>query len=109
MVSFEQKSAPPTGGLKKVENRPIILTQNLLNWMGYKGKNLSNKQEKFCKTLRSLDIPYDEIDYTHPLALEYPCVQREIQVMTKNNLERKRWICMNQRSFRKYCRGSIQA
>jgi hypothetical protein len=96
------KFQPPLqGGLTMVENRPIIVTQNLLNWMGYKGRNLSDKQDNFCKTLRSLNIPYEEIDYTHPLALEYPCVQKEMKLIPKNNLERKKWICMDQRSFKK--------
>ena len=37
MVSFEQKQPPPTGGVKMVKKSPIILTQNLLEWLGYKG------------------------------------------------------------------------
>jgi hypothetical protein len=38
VVSFKQKSPPPAGGVKKVEVQPIIITSNLLEWMGYKDK-----------------------------------------------------------------------
>jgi hypothetical protein len=51
--------------------------------MGYKDLAVSDKQEKFCKLLRSLEIPYTEISYDHPLAIEYPCVQREAQFIAK--------------------------
>ncbi|CCV01950.1 hypothetical protein IIV22A_106L [Invertebrate iridescent virus 22] len=96
------KSHPPLGGVvKKVELRPIIITSNLLEWMGYKGRGSADKQGKFCKTLRSLDIPYDEIGYDHPLAIEYPCVQQEIKTIPKNALNQKKWIYMDQRSFKK--------
>jgi hypothetical protein len=44
------KVQPPRGGgLKKVESRPIILTQNLLNWMGYKGRDIADRQDRFNK------------------------------------------------------------
>jgi hypothetical protein len=68
--------------------------------MGYKGRGLSDKQGKFSKYLRSLDIAYDEIDHTHPLAIEYPCVQNEAKLIPKQ-LDQKRWICMDQRDFKK--------
>jgi hypothetical protein len=48
------KSQPSLqAGLKKVENQPIIVTQNLLEWMGYKGRNISDMQLSFSKALRS--------------------------------------------------------
>jgi hypothetical protein len=85
-----------------VENQPIIVTQNLLEWMGYKGRDQSDKQEHFSRLLESLKISYDEIDYKHPLAIEYPGVQKESkQLMLSNNLEKKRWICMDPRAFKK--------
>lgn len=97
------KSRPPQlGGPEKVENQPIIVTQNLLEWMGFKGRNLSDKQERFSRVLRSHEIPYDEIGYQHPLALEYPCVQKEAeQLKLSFNLDKKKWICMDQRAFKK--------
>jgi hypothetical protein len=79
-------------GLTKVENRPIIVTQNLLEWMGFKGKDNSIKQFNFSKVLRSHEISYDEIGYDHPLTIEYPRVQREAQLMPANNITRKKWI-----------------
>jgi hypothetical protein len=96
------KNQPPQlGGLMKVKNQPIIVTQNLLEWMGFKGRNLSDKQERFSRVLRSHEIPYEEIGFQHPLAIEYPCVQKEVQMIPKNNLDRKVWFCMDQRSFKK--------
>jgi len=79
----------------------IVITQSLLDWMGYKGRRgWADKQDKFLKTLRSLEIPYEEIDYIHPLVLEYPCVQKEIKMLSRN-IERKKWICMEPRAFKK--------
>ena len=97
------KSMPSLeGGHDKVKNQPIIITQNLLEWMGYKGRDLSDKQGRFSKALRSFEISYYEIGYNHPFATEYPCVQREVKsIAKKNNRERKRWICMEQRAFKK--------
>jgi hypothetical protein len=69
--------------------------------MGYRGKDVSTKQEKFCKLLRSLEIPYDEIGYNHPLAIEYPCVQHEAQLIPVNNITRKKWISMDVKAFKK--------
>ena len=97
---LSKSNPPPRGGVGLVKNRPIIITQNLLEWMGYKGRGLSDKQGKFSKYLRSLDIAYDEIDHTHPLAIEYPCVQNEAKLIPKQ-LEQKRWICVDQRNFKK--------
>jgi hypothetical protein len=85
-----------------VENQPIIVTQNLLEWMGYKGRDQADKQEHFSRLLESLKISYDEIDYKHPLAIEYPGVQKESkQLILSNNLEKKKWICMDPRAFKK--------
>jgi hypothetical protein len=53
------------------------------------------------KLLESLKIEYEEIDYKHPLAIEYPCIQKEVQTIPKNNIDRKRWICMDIRAFKK--------
>ena len=97
---------PPRGGPEKVKNRPqnmpIIVTQNLLDWMGYKGRGVADKQGKFSKLLRSLEIEYQEIDCKHPLAIEYPCVQKESdQLKLSFNLDKKRWICVDQRAFKK--------
>ena len=51
------RSQPPLqGGLTEVNNRPFILTQSLLEWMGYKGRGISDKQDKFCRFLESLKI-----------------------------------------------------
>ncbi|CCV02254.1 hypothetical protein IIV30_059R [Invertebrate iridescent virus 30] len=101
---LSKSNSPLWGGVEKVEKQPkimpIIVTSNLLEWMGYKGKNLSTKQEKFCKLLRSLEILYNEIGYDHPLAIEYPCVQREAQLIPKQ-LKQKKWICMDVKAFKK--------
>jgi hypothetical protein len=77
------------GALVKVEKQPIILTQNLLEWMGYKGRKEADKQKNFCKLLRNLEISSYEIGYDHPLAIEYPCVQKEAQLIPPNNINRK--------------------
>jgi hypothetical protein len=73
----------------------------MLEWMGYKGRDQSDKQKNFCKLLRNLEIPYDEIGYDHPLAIEYPCVQREAQLIPANNITRKKWISMDVKAFKK--------
>lgn len=95
-------NSPQLGGVNKVDNQPqnIVVTQNLLEWMGFKGRNVSDKQERFSRVLRSHQILYEEIGYQHPLALEYPCIQKEIKLIPKQ-LEQKKWICMDQRAFKK--------
>ncbi|CCV02065.1 hypothetical protein IIV25_047L [Invertebrate iridovirus 25] len=100
---LSKSNPPPRGGVGLVKNRPkmpIIITQNLLDWMGYKGRGVADKQGKFSKLLRSLEIEYQEIGYQHPLAIEYPCIQKEIKLIPKQ-LEQKKWICMEPRAFKK--------
>jgi hypothetical protein len=67
--------------------------------MGYKGRNISDKQNDFIKLLERLNVPYEEIDYKHPLVIEYPCVQTEANLIPKQ-IEQKRWICMEPRAFK---------
>ena len=70
--------------------------------MGYKGRKDADKQDHFLRFLESLKVPYQEIDYQHPLAIEYPCTQQESeQLKLSNNLEKKKWICMEPRAFKK--------
>lgn len=97
------KSRPPhVGGPTRDANRPIIVTQNLLDWMGFQGRDLSDKQEKFSRVLKRNEIAYEEIGYTHPLVIEYPCVQVESeQLLLSNNQEKKKWICLGVRDFKK--------
>ncbi|ADO00431.1 hypothetical protein WIV_gp088 [Wiseana iridescent virus] len=98
---LSKNQGAPRGALEKIGGRPIILTQNLLEWMGYKGRKEADKQGKFCKLLRSLEIEYEEIGFEHPLAIEYPCVQKEVKTIGVNNLEKKKWISMDVRAFKK--------
>jgi len=92
----------PGAAPNMVEDRPIIVTQNLIDWMGYKGRKEADRQLSFYRFLESLNIPYNEIDYQHPLALEYPGVNQESeQLKLSNNLEKKRWIVMEPRAFKK--------
>ena len=88
-------------GLTMVRNHPFIITQNIIEWMGFEGRDISDKHLSFIKVLKRNTIPYYEIDCNHPFALEYSCVQREIQTIPKNNLDKKRWICMDPKDFKK--------
>ena len=92
---------PHLGGPEVVRNHPFIITQNIIEWMGFEGRDISDKQERFARMLKRNTIPYYEIDCNHPFALEYSCVQREIQTIPKNNLDKKRWICMDPKDFKK--------
>ena len=75
-------------GPEVIRNHPFII-------------DISDKQERFARMLKRNTIPYYEIDCNHPFALEYSCVQREIQTIPKNNLDKKRWICMDPKDFKK--------
>ena len=90
----------PGEALNVVQNSPIVVTQNLIEWLGYKGRKQADRQNDFTKLLDSLKVPYKEIDCKHPLAIEYPCVQEEVNLIPKNNIERKRWIYMEVRAFK---------
>ena len=91
----------PGEALNVVQNSPFIVTQNIIEWMGYKGRKQADKQNDFIKLLDSLKIPYGEIDCTNPLAIEYPCVQNEIEYLkVSNNLEKKKWIFSNEKNIR---------
>ncbi|AHL67628.1 BRO-like protein [Chloriridovirus anopheles1] len=97
---LSKANSPHMGGVGVVEKRPIIATQNLLEWMGFQGKDLSDKQEKFSRVLIRNNIPYTEIGYDHPLAIEYPCVQKEARLIPKQ-VDQKRWLCLELREFKK--------
>ena len=70
--------------------------------MGFEGRDISDKHLSFIKVLKRNTIPYYEIDCNHPFALEYSCVQREAkQLELSHNLDKKRWICMDPKDFKK--------
>ena len=89
-------------GPEVIRNHPFIITQNIIEWMGFEGRDISDKQERFARMLKRNTIPYYEIDCNHPFALEYSCVQREAkQLELSHNLDKKRWICMDPKDFKK--------
>src|SRR5574343_285947 len=90
------------GGPEVVRNHPLIITQNIIEWMGFEGRDISDKQERFARMLKRNTIPYYEIDCNHPFVLEYSCVQREAkQLELSHNLDKIRWICMDPKDFKK--------
>ena len=89
-------------GLTMIRNHPFIITQNIIEWMGFEGRDISDKHLSFIKVLKRNNIPYYEIDCNHPFALEYSCVQREAkQLELSHNLDKKKWICMDPKDFKK--------
>src|SRR5574343_643329 len=50
-------------GLTMIRNHPFIITQNIIEWMGFEGRDISDKQERFARMLKRNTIPYYEIDY----------------------------------------------
>jgi hypothetical protein len=97
------KSQPlPGEGLTLGVEQPLILTQSLLKWLGYKGCKDADKQNDFKKFLESLKLPYKELSATDPLAITYPRLQTErLELEASNNLVKKKWICMDVKQFKK--------
>ena len=96
---LSRSQGPPGGALNVVQNSPIIVTQNLMEWLGYKGRDVADKQDKFLRLLDSLKVPYEEVCFEN--ISEYPCIQEEItSLKASNNLEKKKWISMEVRSFK---------
>jgi prophage antirepressor-like protein len=86
-----KSQGPPGGALTLGVDQPLILTQSLLKWLGYKGRKDADVQDHFKRFLDSLKLPYKELSATDPLAITYPQVQKEMSVVSKNNLDRKTW------------------
>jgi prophage antirepressor-like protein len=97
---LSRANPPHMGGVGRVSNRPLIVTQSLLDWMGFQGRDLSDKQEKFSRVLKRNEIQYVEIGCDDPLAIEYPSVQTEMKLIPKQ-VEQKKWICLDMRDFKK--------
>jgi hypothetical protein len=97
------KSRPPPGGGPTFGvEQPLILTQSLLKWLGYKGRDIADIQDHFKRFLDSLKLPYRELSATDPLAITYPRLQTErLELETSNNLVKKKWICMDVKQFKK--------
>jgi hypothetical protein len=72
----------------------------LLEWMGYAGEYFTQKQN-FIKLLKNNNIPYEEISHTDTRFLEHPIMIKEIKQTGANNLEKKRWLVMDVRNFKK--------
>jgi hypothetical protein len=77
-----------------------LLTMLLLEWMGYAGEYFTQKQN-FIKLLHRNKIPYEEISHTDSRFLEHPVMIREIKQTGANNLEKKKWLVMEIRNFKK--------
>jgi hypothetical protein len=78
----------------------ILETMLLLDWMGYAGEYFTQKQA-FRKFLNNNKIPYEEIFYNDARFSDHPTMIREIEQTGANNLEKKKWLVMDVRNFKK--------
>ncbi|KAF7670497.1 hypothetical protein TCON_2849, partial [Astathelohania contejeani] len=92
------KDAPPRAGASF--NGMVLVTNYLLDWMGYEGKNYSDKKESFLSLLKNNSIPFEEITYNDCRFVHYPGMKNEIANTKKNILERKKWIVILPRNFK---------
>ena len=52
-------------------NGKIIITNNLLDWLDYEGRNFSDKKVNFLKFLIRNKINYTNVSYTEQLIINY--------------------------------------
>ena len=78
----------------------ILGSMLLLTWLGYEGEYYTQRQ-RFQKLLSNNSIPYEEVDYSDERFREHEVMIKEIAATAPNNLEKKRWIVMTVRNFKK--------
>ena len=72
--------------------------------MGYDSAQERFNQATFKKLLTSHKIQYREIKHTDPDFTDYPDLVEEanyVSTLTRNNLDKKKWIIMGARDFKK--------
>jgi hypothetical protein len=78
----------------------VLLHPLILGWMGYEGR-AHDQKKYFIKLLNNNNIPYEEISHTDTRFLDHPVMIREIEQTGANNLEKKKWLVMDVRNFKK--------
>lgn len=89
------------------DKKEILITKDLLDFIGYKNVNNIgliynfNKNIKILiKLLNKYKIDYLYIDITHPKALLYPYIQNKIKNNDNDSIHFKKWLLLSINSFK---------
>lgn len=94
-INFNKESTP----IPQIRNK-IIITSNILDWIGYTGKKEADKKKEFVKFLKRNDINFEQMEYTRDF-LDYEPFAIDVQKSDPKYIAQKKWIIMNIRDFKK--------
>lgn len=79
----------------------IIITETILKWLGYEGRDHSHKKNKFINLLKNKNIQFSEIKYDQDIIDNYEPLKLELENTDKKYHKQKYWIIMNIEDFQK--------
>jgi len=83
------------------ENQAINIDSLVLEWLGYDSEHEYTQKQVFLKLLKSHSIEFQEINHQDPEFENYPDLVEEAKHITPNNIDRKKWIIMGSRDFKR--------
>lgn len=86
---------------KIVLDNKIIITETILKWLGYEGRDYSHKRQTFIKLLKNKNIQFSEIKYDQEIIDNYEPLKLELENTDKKYHKQKYWIIMNIEDFQK--------
>ena len=83
------------------ENRCVQVDTTVLEWLGYDSKEERFNKASFIKLLNAYQIEFKQIKHDDPTIHNYPDLVEETAQLPTNALNRKKWIIMGSRDFKK--------
>jgi len=83
------------------ENRSVDIHGTILEWLGYENMNEYDRKATFIQLLKAHNIKYKQIKHDDPSFQNYPDLVEEAAYLSTNALNRKKWIIMGSRDFKK--------
>ena len=83
------------------QNRCVDIHTTVLEWLGYDSEEERFNKASFIQLLTAHNIDFQQIKHTDPDFQNYPDLVEEAQSLPINSLNRKKWIIMGTRDFKK--------
>ena len=83
------------------ENSSVDVHGTVLEWLGYDSEKDYDNKASFIQLLNAYQIEFKQIKHDDPTIHNYPDLVEETAQLPTNALNRKKWIIMSSRDFKK--------
>jgi len=98
---FDDTSNMSKAMAEMCSSEKISITKGVLEWLGYDSEKDYDNKASFIKLLNAYQIEFKQIKHNDPTIHNYPDLVDEAAQLPTNALNRKKWIIMSSRDFKK--------